>query len=127
MISVEGENFEFEFRTFVERWFRLLALGQWADSIALLDEPNNYGVRWSEAKIRKVVSEYSRGKEVEFSDPSSLTGKSRVTFGKFNDGSGYWLDCDVPLNGARSDLTAQFEFKQRGMQYAAILQDLHVL
>ena len=111
----------------MERWFRLLALGQWADSIALLDEPNNYGVRWSEAKIRKVVSEYSRGKEVEFSDPSSLTGKSRVTFGKFNDGSGYWLDCDVPLNGARSDLTAQFEFKQRGMQYAAILQDLHVL
>lgn len=91
----------------------------------MIDEPNSYGVRWSEASIRKALNDYSPIARV--SEPTSATGRPRVTSGEFDDGSGYWVDHDVPLNGAWSDLTAQFEFKRHGTGYAVVLHDIHVL
>lgn len=45
----------------------------------------------------------------------------------FDDSSGYSVEYDLPLNGAYSDLTAQFEFLLSGSDYVATLHDLHVL
>jgi hypothetical protein len=126
MFGAPSQDVERSFRTFVQQWFRVLADGQWSAAIAMLDEPNSYGVRWSEVQIRNALDEYSSGAKV--SDPANVKGKvPRASSGKFDDGSGYWFDHSVPLNGAWSDLTAQFEFKRRGEQYAVILHDLHVL
>jgi hypothetical protein len=61
-----------------------------------------------------------------FSDPDSAKGHSHPSFGRL-DAGGFWLDHDVPLNGAFSDLTAQFEFESRRDRYAVIVHDLRVL
>ena len=45
----------------------------------------------------------------------------------FDDGSGYSVEHDVPLNGEWSDLTAQFEFVRFPKGYAVVLHDLHVM
>jgi hypothetical protein len=125
MIGAPGQDDERSFRAFVEQWFRALARNQWDIAVGMLDEPNSYGVRWSEAQIRQALNDYSS--TAVLSDPADVKGTvPRTSSGKFEDGSGYWFDHSVPLNGAWSDLTAQFEFK-RGERYAVILDDLHVL
>lgn len=109
------------------RWFELLAEQRWHEALAMLDVANSYGVMWSEANVREALAEYSKGKTFSVTSPRALSSEPRVSSGEFNDGSGFWFECDVPLNNAWSDLTAQFEFKLNGDQYLVALQDIHVL
>jgi hypothetical protein len=125
MVEASADNAAAVFRTCVEEWLRAVATEQWNDAVALLDEANSHGVRWSAAKIRSAIDDYSPGSRV--CDPSTVGSEPRITIGEFDDGSGYWLDYSVPINGAWSDLTAQFVFKRRMSRYAVILNDLHVL
>jgi hypothetical protein len=62
-----------------------------------------------------------------FTPVATARGRDHAHVGAFDDGSGYWVNHDVPLNGEYSDLTAQFEFRRRGNALAATLHDLHVL
>jgi hypothetical protein len=49
-------------------------------------------------------------------------------FYEYEDGSGWAVDYDIPLDGERGDLTAEFSFKKLGDdKYAIFLHDLHVL
>ena len=58
--------------------------------------------------------------------PRTLCARDRVDHRRSH-GAGFWLDYDVPLNGAFSDLTARFEFHWRAPQTLAVqLHDLHV-
>ena len=125
MVEASAESAAVVFRSCVEEWLRAVATEQWNAAVAILDEPNSHGVRWSVAKIRSAIDDYSPGSRV--CDPSTVGSEPRITLGEFDDGSGYWLDYSVPINGAWSDLTAQFEFKRRMSRYAVILNDLHVL
>lgn len=114
-------------RVHVELWLHELSICNWGVVIAMLDEPNAYGQKWGEVEIRQAIDEYSRSRSWRVTTPELLDASGHVNFGQFNDGSGYWLDYDIPLNGAWSDLTAQFEFKMRGAEYALVLHDIHVL
>ena len=114
-------------RDHIELWLRQLSAGNWAEVIGMLDEPNSYGVKWGEAEIRRSLDEYSRSKPWAVTNPKSSDVSGHTSFGEFNDGSGYWFDYDIPLNGVWSDLTAQFEFKKRGNGYALVLHDIHML
>lgn len=95
---------------FMRDWFRLLADGRFEDAASRLDEPNSYGERWSAEQIQKVIRDYARSESVRVSDPDTLVGSGRQSLVEFDDGSGYSLDHDVPLDGEWTDLTAQFEF-----------------
>lgn len=121
---------------FVRDWFGLVADGRGAEACALLDEPNSYGDRWTAERILALVDEIfgpgSRFREPHPGGPkitnsAETPGCPNVNFGAFEDGSGFWVDHDVPLNGEWSDLTAQFEFLWRGERLAVVLHDLHVL
>jgi len=63
-----------------------------------------------------------------FTDPYELPERpEREEVGSFLDGTGYWMDFDIPLNHEWSGLTAIFEFRKRPGGLAVILEDLHVL
>jgi hypothetical protein len=129
-----GHNPEEQLVAFARTWFGLLARAEWEAALGTIDEPNIYGTRWTRETLTALV-ENTFGPETRFgaefgapvfTDPDLAKGHPHPNFGRF-DAGGFWLDHDVPLNGAFSDLTAQFEFKPREDGYAAILHDLHVL
>lgn len=120
----------------VREWFRLLAVEGWNEATGMLDEPNGYGIRWTPAEIRRALdlayqpgcrSRIAHPEGPRFSDPDSAVGVPEADAWALDDGSGYRVDYDVPLNGSWSDLTAQFEFLRRPGGLAIVLHDLHVL
>ena len=116
---------------------KLLAQDRLAEACAQLDEPNCYGRVWTPELILEIVHDtyspdtlfYRDNPEGPvFTDPDGVKKppyKGEVS--PFNDGRGYCLDYDVPLNGEWSDLTAQFEFFKRPNGLAVVLDDLHVM
>jgi hypothetical protein len=111
---------------YVRSFFQLIAHGQWHSALAYLDLPSSYGRTWTQREIEKELETYgSNG--IAISSPTSTSGTPYTSTGVFNDGSGFWLDFSVPLNGNWSDLTAQFEFKKTTEGYAVALEDLHVM
>lgn len=127
MIALCSDNPAPVFTRFARDWFTLLANGALSEAVSRLDEPNSYGEKWSAERIKGAIEEYSGSTTATFSDPATLLGDGRPTLYAFDDGRGYALDHDVPLDGEWSDLTAQFEFLRRPNGYAVVLQDLHVL
>jgi hypothetical protein len=133
MIEI-GDRPEAELVAVVRSWFARLARGEWDQALAMIDEPNTYGIRWTRDSIVSALLEtFGPGTRFEaaygaptFSDPDSATGTAHHSFGTLNAG-GFWLDHDVPLNGVYSDLTAQFEFLPRPGGFAVQLHGLHVL
>ena len=128
------DNPEAELIAFARTWFRLLARAEWEAALAMLDERNSYGIRWTSDSIITLLHE-TFGPDTRFaaefgapafSDPDVANGTAHHSFGEL-DAGGFWLDHDVPLNGTFSDLTAQFEFHPRPTGYAAVLHDLHVM
>jgi hypothetical protein len=119
---------------FVRSWFALLARGEWTAALAAIDEPNVHGTRWTEDGLLAVLADTfnpgtPRGKapaSAVFSDPATATGTAHHSFGSLDPG-GFWLDHDVPVDGAYSELTAQFEFHARPDGFSVQLHDLHVL
>ena len=127
MLTSFSQPIEDALRAHIEIWLQQLSAGNWGEVIGMLDEPNSYGIKWRETEIRNSLDEYSRSRPWTVTDPKALDVSGHTSFGEFNDGSGYWFDYDIPLDGAWSDLTAQFEFKKRGNGYALVLHDIHVL
>jgi hypothetical protein len=115
------------FEQFVRNWLRLLAGEQFEEAAAQLDEPNAYGIRWSESEVKNAIRSYGRRRENHVTDPGTLAGDGRPNLMPMEDGTGFRFDYDFPLNGEWSDLTAQFEFLRRPEGYAVVLHDIHVL
>jgi hypothetical protein len=102
----------------------------------MIDLPNAWGVTWTPESILKLVTETfspdtrfgaAHPEGPEFTEVDETTRSDHVHLGSYEDGSGFWLDHDVPLNGEWSDLTAQFEFQKQAEDFAVVLIDLHVL
>jgi hypothetical protein len=137
VLTVEWGEVEPVLIAWVREWFDLLAAGRPADACARLDEPNANGTRWTPALLRNVVEDtFAPGTRFRaehpegplFSAVAASIGPPQPMVGAYDDGSGFWVEHKVPLNGEYSDLTAQFEFRWRGNhRLAAILHDLHVL
>lgn len=133
MLLIDADP-EPQLSAFARRWFATLARGDWEAGLAMLDEPNAYGLRWTKASILAILHETfgpGTGFASEFgpptlSDPEQTLGDACCSFGEL-DAGGFWLDHAVPLNGHYSDLVAQFEFSPRADGHAVVLHDLHVL
>jgi len=137
VLHVESPDVESILLGWARRWCELLAAGELGHACAQLDEPNTDGTVWTPEAISALVQEafapetnFGRRhpEGPRFTSPRTAVGRERYLFGAFADGSGFWFDYDVPLNGAFSDLTAQFEFSWRAPRMlAALLHDLHVM
>jgi hypothetical protein len=120
----------------VRAWLNLLGDGHLEEACGQLDESNVYGVQWTPEALKRVLAETfgpeSRFREAHpkgpvFSRVDEAAGDGRPSVVAFDDGSGYSVEHDVPLNGSNSDLTAHAEFRWRGDKLAFVLHDLHVL
>ena len=136
MLRVASADPAPEFLAFVRAWLDMLAEAQLAEACAQLDRPNSYGLTWTAAAIRQLLTDtFGPGTRFgaqhpdgpTFTRTASASGSPRVKIGAFTGGSGYWMDHDVPLNGEWSDLTAQFEFIREPHGFLVVLHDLHVL
>jgi hypothetical protein len=107
-------------------WFRLLARGRWDEACNRFDESNFYGKRWTPASIRQTIDQ-AVGEGYQVTDPDAIPTPSPTYIYTFDDGSGYQVEVDVPLDGIWSDLTARFHFLRRPGGLAVVLYDLHVL
>jgi hypothetical protein len=112
------------FPEFARRWFAWLAHGRAAEACEMLNAPTSDGVTWTPESIQAAVVKYGAR---AITDPDAATGAPRSSIVELADGSGFSYDHDVPLDGAWSDLTAQFEFLRRGSWCVIALHDLHVL
>jgi hypothetical protein len=136
MLIASAGDVDTQLLEWIRDWLDLLAAGRLAEACQRLDEPNSHGVIWTPETIGEALREtFGPGSRFvvahpegpRFTSARAATGVERHDGGAFTDGSGFWLDYDVPLNGEFSDLTAQFEFHWRGPgRLAARLHDLHV-
>lgn len=109
----------------VLRWFDLISAGNWNEALALIDAPSSYGQTWSRAQIEARLAAYgTTGSRI--TPPATASGTRHVSSGRFDDCRGFYLDCDLPLNGSWSDLSAQFEFRAANGQFSVSLQDILV-
>ena len=114
----------------------MIAKGKIAEACKKLDKPNYYGIVWTPEKIKEIIKDefgpetifgQEHPKGVFFSSVQETEGTYRADVLKFDDGSGYSVEHNVPLNREWSDLTAQFEFIGETSEFEVILHDLHVL
>jgi hypothetical protein len=124
---------------FAFSWSELMAVGEMQAACDLLDEPRGDGRRWTPELLRESIEIDHFGPGTVFSkmhpdgviysDPHAVQSKSphRNVVGRLDDGEGYWLDWDLPLNGEWSDLTAQFLFTRSDEGFRVCLYDLHVM
>ena len=136
MLVVAPEHAEGKLVAWVREWLDLLAAGRLGEACARLDGPAADGAPWTADRLRAAVAEtFGPGTRFRVAHPEgpvfspvrAARGRPAVAVGAFADGSGYWIDHAVPLNGEYSDLTAQFAFRWAGAALAASLCDLHVL
>ena len=136
MLRVSSEDPSDEMIAFVRSWFDLLADNRFEEACVALDKPNSYGISWSPEMIQGVIEDNFNhetlfGKEhpegLFVSYVSETAGEAQADVLAFDDGSGYSVQHDVPLNGEWSDLTAEFEFLRHPQGYAVVLHDLHVM
>ena len=118
---------EVEFSRFARDWFRQLSRGEFREAAQRLDEPNSYGIRWSEQQILGALRDYTHSDSVRVTDPDLIGTEAHSSLVALKDAHGYSFDHDVPIDGRWSDLTAQFEFLRRPEGYAIVLHDIHVL
>ena len=60
-------------------------------------------------------------------DPDEVEGNIRKDTYAYNDGSGWGVEYDLPLNGVVSDFTLMFDFIKHNGELKIILDDCHVM
>ncbi len=110
---------------YVRTWVYYAAENGFDSALQELD--TNEKVSWSEEFLDKVTFDhFSDGEHCRITNPK-LVKDLRVEAYRFDDGSGFAVDHDLPLNNNRSDFTAQFEFKVASGEWRITLEDVHVL
>jgi hypothetical protein len=120
----------------VRAWLGLLGDGRIEEACQEIDEPNAFGLRWTPGRLQgALLQAFGPGSRFRrehpegprFSPVDGAAGEASPSVVALADGSGYFVEHAVPLNGSYSDLTAQVQFLWRGERLAFVLHDLHVL
>ena len=117
---------EVELASFVRAWISLAAERGLESALRELDEMRVQTV-WSQTLFDSLTfNHFGDGKQPRISDPVGV-GDLCVEVYRYDDGSGFAVDHDLPMDGKRSDFTVQFSFKREGPNMAVYLEDIHVL
>lgn len=117
---------------FIKDWTKLLSEGKFQEALNMLDQPvNDKGnFVWTKEILKESFLDYGEiGRMPNINDPHLMGDEGNfIDFYKYDDGNGWAVDYDIPLDGERGDLTAQFSFnKICGDMYSIFLQDIHVM
>ena len=122
----------------VEEWVELLAQGQYAGALSLVEHDSV----WTAADLQELIESYgppppphdqipSRVTSVEAAVVSDCQPARTVSWYPPHPNREASLEAlvhfDLPVNGTWSDLTALFWVKRIGSGYVLMLEDVHVL
>lgn len=120
-----------ELLQFVHDWVGMCAEGKINEAFTLLDAPlDSSRYHWSAEDITEITFDhFDDGLQPVITHPDTVGGDIplRADSGSFNDGSGYWVEFDLPMNGVVSDFTLMFEFLFSNETLKVILDDCHVM
>lgn len=110
---------------FVTSWIEHLIANGYDSAIALLDDPiDENRLKWTRDQWDEQLECYGDSPAVT---PPTQVPELRTDVYRYNDGGGFAVDYDLPVNGERSDHTLQFDFRSTGDKMRVALDDLHVL
>ena len=125
MIRPTIDASEAEILAFVREWVEFAANSGLSAALAELDQPEDSP--WTEDQFTQLtLNHFSDGQSCTITSSKGIKGL-RVEAYEYNDGSGFAVDHDLALNGERSDLTAQFDFRKGDAHYRVYLEAFHVL
>lgn len=114
---------------FVHAWVKLCAQGRINEAFLMLDppiDPKRY--HWQAGDLAKVTFDhFDDNQQPVITDPDSVSGNIRKDVYEYNDGSGWGVEYNLPLNNVVSDFTLMFDFKKVGNELKVILDDCHVM
>jgi len=114
-----------QIEAFIRSWVKYACNEGFSAALQLID--TNTKILWSDELFDELTFDhYEDGQHCRITDPSEVKNL-RVGVYPYNDGSGFAVDHDLPLNGKLSDFTAQFDIRRTGEQLTVILSDIHIL
>ena len=128
----DQERFFEEATLFIREWTKLLSEAKFDEACAMLDEPEDNGrnIFWNAENLREVFLDYCWHKRMPvINNPYHMNlDKEVIDFYNYDDGSGYAVDYDIPLDGEWGELTANFQFKKESQNlYRIYLYDMRVM
>jgi len=116
---------EADILTFAREWVEFAATHGLAAALNELDQPASSP--WTEEQFNQLTfNHFDDGEYCSITSPVGVKD-IRVDAYEYNDGSGFAVDYDLMLNGQRSDLTAQLNFRKGKACYLIYLEAFHVL
>ncbi|MCG0031149.1 hypothetical protein KUA17_23215, partial [Vibrio parahaemolyticus] len=114
---------------FVRDWIDLCASGEAEYAFSFLDEPlDNSRSKWSLEDFEMVRFDHFGDNQLPvITSPLTVTGVLRNDIFEYDNGSGWGVEYDLPLNGVVSDFTLLFDFLKHGEDLKVILDDCHVM
>lgn len=118
-----------DFIEFVHNWVKLCAAGEINHAFSLLDEPLDKSRHtWTPDDINEITYDHFGDEKYSvITNPDTVEGNIRTDIYKYNDGSGWVVEYDLPLNGVVSDFTLIFEFIEHNGKLRVVLDDCHVM
>ncbi len=118
-----------ELINFVHEWVKMCAAGETKEAFALIDPPLDKSRHtWTPDDLREITYDhFDDEKYPVVTDPDNVEGKIRKDIYTYNDGSGWGVEYDLPLNGVVSDFTLLFDFLKSGNELKIIMDDCHVM
>ncbi|HFN0904668.1 TPA: DUF7668 domain-containing protein, partial [Vibrio parahaemolyticus] len=107
----------------------LCASGEAEYAFSFLDEPlDNSRSKWSLEDFEMVRFDHFGDNQLPvITSPLTVTGVLRNDIFEYDNGSGWGVEYDLPLNGVVSDFTLLFDFLKHGEDLKVILDDCHVM
>ena len=114
---------------FVHEWINLCAAGKIKEAFSILDKPiDESRYFWTPEDIKEITFDhFDDGKQPMITSPDTVEGKIRKDVFKYDNGSGWGVEYDLPMNGVVSDFTLMFDFIKSNDQLLVILDDCHVM
>ena len=124
MLQVMTGHEEKDFTCYIEKALSILAKEEYAAFLDMFDSSrvSNDGLILA---LRYLNED---GPIMKIDDPTKVKCSGQwINIGKFNDGSGYYMDYDLTTGGELNDLTLHVEFLKQGVDYSVSLEDLHTM
>lgn len=120
---------EIDLLEFVHQWVKMCANGKIVEAFSLLDSPiDESRYLWKPEDIKEITYDhFDDGKYPTITDPDEVDGNIRKDVFAYNDGSGWGVEYDLPMNGVVSDFTLMFDFIKCSDELKVILDDCHVM
>jgi hypothetical protein len=129
MKTFKTESIREEITLFIRNWVELLSNNEFEKACQQLDATESDYDPWNVTNLKEAFLDYGAvGRMPVINSPYQMDlTTEKIEFYDYDDGSGWTVDYDIPLDGEWGDLTAQFSFKKAGDSFVVKLNDIHVM